>query len=130
MLRNGATAQLESKAHRIESAPYAGDKAKAAKAHFSIPYTELEPIEDLLAEGKALRQKVPRKAHAKWKASERRTTPLQILHASDASRLRELIPIRYGRMLQSPFAFYRGSAGVMAADLAMTPTTDFRVQAC
>ncbi|MGC2407986.1 MAG: DUF2252 domain-containing protein [Candidatus Cybelea sp.] len=56
--------------------------------------------------------------------------PLAILRAADANRLPELVPIRYGRMLASPFAFYRGSAGIMAADLAHTPTTGLLVQAC
>jgi uncharacterized protein (DUF2252 family) len=49
---------------------------------------------------------------------------------SDAGRMKELVPIRYGRMLQSPFAFYRGAAGGMAADLARTPSTGLKVQAC
>jgi len=52
------------------------------------------------------------------------------LRAGDEGRLRDLVPIRYGRMLQSPFAFYRGSTAVMAADLAKTPVTGLRVQAC
>ena len=67
---------------------------------------------------------------AKWKRPARRADPLAILRASDAGRLPRLLPIRYGRMLQSPFTFYRGSAAVMAADLAKTPTTGIRVQAC
>jgi hypothetical protein len=50
-------------------------------------------------------------------------TPVGILRAADAMRQQELVPLRYGRMLQSPFTFYRGSAGVMAADLAATPAT-------
>ena len=54
----------------------------------------------------------------------------EILHASDAGRIPELIPIRYGRMLQTPFTFYRGSAAVMAADVATTPATGVQVQAC
>jgi uncharacterized protein (DUF2252 family) len=80
--------------------------------------------------GKALRDKVPRAQHSAWKAGKERANPIDILRKSDAGRLKELVPIRYGRMLQSPFAFYRGAAAVMAADLAHTPTTGLRVQAC
>ncbi len=82
------------------------------------------------AAGRALRDKFPRTQHATWKKSETRTDPIDLLRASDADRLPDLVPIRYGRMLQSPFAFYRGTAGVMAADLAGTPNIGIRVQAC
>jgi len=83
-----------------------------------------------MAAGKALREKVPRLAHAAWRPSARRADPIAVLRASDANRVTELLPIRYGRMLQSPFTFYRGAASVMAADLAGTPTTGISVQAC
>ena len=56
--------------------------------------------------------------------------PAESLIVNDAGRMAELVPIRYGRMLQSPFAFYRGAAGVMASDLARTPATGLKVQAC
>ena len=56
--------------------------------------------------------------------------PIEILEASNKGRLPELIPVRYGRMIPSPFVFYRGAAAIMAADLAHTPTTGIRVQAC
>ena len=65
-----------------------------------------------------------------WKRRSDRANPLDILRASDAGRQAQLLPIRYGRMLQTPFTFYRGSAAVMAADLAKTSTTGIRVQAC
>jgi uncharacterized protein (DUF2252 family) len=55
---------------------------------------------------------------------------IDILKTSDAGRMTDLVPIRYGRMLQSPFAFYRGAAGVMAPDLARTSVTGLKVQAC
>jgi Uncharacterized protein conserved in bacteria (DUF2252) len=86
--------------------------------------------DDRAAAGKALRDKLAREQHGRWKASKGRPNPLDILHKLDAGRVQELVPIRYGRMLQSPFAFYRGSAGVMAADLARTPSTGLNVQAC
>jgi uncharacterized protein (DUF2252 family) len=80
--------------------------------------------------GKQLRNTVPRDAHGGWHPRLRREDPLRILRAADATRQPELIPLRYGRMLQSPFTFYRGSAAVMAANLAQTPATGIRVQAC
>jgi uncharacterized protein (DUF2252 family) len=86
--------------------------------------------DDRTAAGKALRDKVPREQHGGWKAFKGRPSPIDLLHRSDAGRMKELVPIRYGRMLQSPFAFYRGSAGLMASDLAQTPNTGLKVQAC
>src|SRR4051812_15429341 len=77
-----------------------------------------------------MRDRLPRSQHGVWKKPAGRTDPIGILRASDAERLPELVPIRYGRMLQSPFAFYRGSAAIMAADLAKTPATGLMVQAC
>ena len=80
--------------------------------------------------GKALRDAAPRVAHGGWKPPKDRRDPIDLLHESNESRIPELIPIRFGRMSQSPFAFYRGSAAVMAADLASTLTSGLRVQAC
>ena len=80
--------------------------------------------------GKLIRRKVPRTAHAKWEPAADRPNPVDVLEATNKSRLQDLVPIRFGRMLQSPFAFLRGSAAVMAADLAKTPATGIRVQAC
>src|SRR5262245_11185125 len=80
--------------------------------------------------GRALRHNVPRKSHATWTAPADRPDPIRLLQDSDKGRLPELLPIRYGRMRQSPFTFLRGAAAVMAADLASTPATGLRVQAC
>jgi uncharacterized protein (DUF2252 family) len=80
--------------------------------------------------GKALRDKVPRAAQAGWNVPKDRRDPIEILIESNEGRLPELVPIRFGRMLQSPFAFYRGTASIMAADLATTPVSGPRVQAC
>lgn len=85
---------------------------------------------DRIAAGKALRDRVRRESHGPWKRDKAKVDPLAILRASDKGRDAELLPIRYGRMLQSPFTFYRGAAAVMAADLARTPYTGIRVQAC
>jgi uncharacterized protein (DUF2252 family) len=82
------------------------------------------------AEGKALREKIPREAHGGWKAPNDRRDPIELLIESNQGRMPQLVLIRHGRMLQSPFAFYRGSAALMASDLARTPNTGLRVQAC
>src|SRR5579864_1378556 len=86
--------------------------------------------DERMAEGKAVRDRVPRTSHSKWKPPANRPDPVAILKESDHGRLPELLPIRYGRMIQSPFAFFRGAAALMAADLAGTPKTGFGVQAC
>jgi len=80
--------------------------------------------------GKVLRERVPRTSHAEWTAPSGRPDPIDVLRQSDRGRLPELLPIRYGRMRESPFAFFRGSAAVMAWDLSKTPVTAIRVQAC
>jgi uncharacterized protein (DUF2252 family) len=79
--------------------------------------------EERRQEGKALRRKVPRESHAQWKPGRARLDPLDILHANNRGRQAHLVPLRMGRMAASPFAFLRGSACVMARDLAETPIT-------
>jgi uncharacterized protein (DUF2252 family) len=85
---------------------------------------------ELKAEGKSLRDKCPREGHAVWKPAPDRHDPIHLLEESSKGRIAELIPIRYGRMVQSPFAFFRGTALNMAADLASTCVSGLRVQAC
>lgn len=80
--------------------------------------------------GKSLRDKCPRRSHAAWKAPDGRLDPVLVVERSDSGRIPELVPIRHGRMLPTPFTFYRGAALNMAADLAVTPATGLRVQAC
>ncbi len=82
------------------------------------------------AAGKAQRAVVSRTAHADWKATRKRPDPVAILDESSRPRLQHLVPIRYGRMLESPFAYLRGSPAVMASDLATTPVSGLQVQAC
>lgn len=89
-----------------------------------------QSLDELYAFGKSLRDKCPRQAHASWHPPHDRPDPLALMEASDKGRVPQLIPIRHGRMLQSPFTFYRGSALNMAADLSRTPTNGLRVQAC
>jgi hypothetical protein len=78
-------------------------------------------LSERLAKGKALRQRAPRSAHAHWEPGPDRPDPVALLESSSQGRVPELIPIRYGRMLPSPFMFFRGSAAAMAFDLAATP---------
>ncbi len=82
------------------------------------------------AQGKVLRDKVPREAHAHFVPSADRADPVEILETQNHTRVQKLVPVRYARMLASPFAFLRGSAAVMAADLAALPTTAMYVNAC
>ena len=88
------------------------------------------PRAERVAAGKDLRGSVPRASHREWTAPADRRDPVDVLIESNVGRLPELIPIRFGRMLVSPFTFFRGAAAVMAADLAKTPATGLRVQAC
>ncbi|MDX6361541.1 DUF2252 domain-containing protein [Streptomyces sp. NPDC058274] len=85
---------------------------------------------DRTAKGRAARKRVPRSAHAEWLAAVDRPDPVAVLERQGRDRLQELLPIRYGRMTASPFAFLRGAAAVMAADLAAQPHTDLTVQLC
>ena len=85
--------------------------------------------EDRRSAGKAARQRTPLEAHAEV-VLEGRDDPVDLLASQAATRVPELVPIRYGRMLTSPFGFYRGAALVMAADLARTPSSGLRVQLC
>jgi uncharacterized protein (DUF2252 family) len=82
------------------------------------------------ARGRAARDAVPRESHAAVEFPATRPDPVSLLERQATSRLPELVPIRYGRMLVSPFTFYRGAALVMATDLATTPNTGLIVQAC
>jgi uncharacterized protein (DUF2252 family) len=91
---------------------------------------ELPRTEERRAAGRALRQRVPRSAHAAFKPAPGRPDPIATLEASNRGRIPSLIPVRFGRMLPSPFAFLRGAAPIMADDLAATPASGVRVQAC
>ena len=83
-----------------------------------------------VAVGRSAREAVPRGSHASWEPQPDRRDPVELLEEQAATRVAELVPIRYGRMLTSPFAFYRGAALLMAADLAGTPRTALKVQLC
>ncbi len=80
--------------------------------------------------GKAARAKAPRSSHGEWSPASHRRDPVEMLEEQAASRVPELLPLRYGRMLVSPFTFFRGAAYPMAADLADVPRTGLDVQLC
>ena len=88
------------------------------------------PPDERRAQGKALREAASREAHGHWKSPKGRRDIVDLLNESNEGRIPQLVPIRFGRMMQSPFTFYRGSAVIMAADLANTPVSGIRVQAC
>src|ERR1700733_10033492 len=80
--------------------------------------------------GKQARKRASRSSQADWKPGPDRVGPLKVLAEQDKTRVPELVPVRYGRMLASAFTFYRGAAGIMAADLAASPDSGLRVQLC
>src|SRR5260221_11862497 len=82
------------------------------------------------AVGRGLREGVPRSRYDAWYPADDRPDPISLLEEQDRSRLAQFVPIRYGRMIASPFGFLRGSAVVMAGDLAATPVTGLQVQMC
>jgi uncharacterized protein (DUF2252 family) len=87
-------------------------------------------VTERAAAGRAARSVARRSAHSEWAPVANRPDPVAIIEAQDARRVAELVPIRHGRMAASPFTFFRGAAAVMAADLASTPVSGFRVQTC
>ncbi len=99
------------------------------RAQSAAPVVHLTPPERA-ARGKAARVEVPRSSHAGWDAPPGRPDPVELLEEQAKSRVQELVLIRHGRMLASPFAFYRGAAYLMASDLASTPRSGLIVQAC
>src|SRR5262252_8248389 len=102
------------------------------KKQGALPYpqqVQSRPDSERVAFGLRLRQRCPRKVHARWRPPPKRD-PVGLLIATDKGRLPNLIPLRYGRMMVSPFTFYRGAAAIMASDLALTPATGVNVQAC
>ncbi len=87
-------------------------------------------VSERVARGKAARAEVPRSSHAAFEPAPHRTDPIELLERQAQTRVPELVPIRYGRMLVSPFTFYRGAALIMASDLALTPRSGLTVQCC
>ncbi len=87
-------------------------------------------VSERAARGKAARAEVPHSSHALYEPAPQRPDPIELLERQARTRVPELVPIRYGRMLVSPFTFYRGAALIMASDLAGTPRSGLQVQCC
>jgi len=102
----------------------------ASRALPDADYLPKVTADERAAHGKALRKEVPHERHAAWAPAKKRADPLALLERQSAGRMPDLVPIRYGRMAASPFAFYRGGAALMAADLAGTPTSGLQAQLC
>jgi uncharacterized protein (DUF2252 family) len=118
-----------------EEVPTPADGALQAEP---LPRPKPKPIgkvahftpDERTAHGKAARADVPRSVHAEWEPPSHRRDPVELLEEQAETRVPDLVPIRYGRMLTSPFAFYRGGAYLMASDLAGLPRTGLKVQLC
>ena len=106
------------------------EEAAAPVTPSPLPQTHNSPVADRMARGKALRERCPRKAQAEWKPPAKRADPIDLLIENSRGRIEDLVPIRYGRMMANPFAFFRGAAAIMAYDLWHTPSTGLMVQAC
>ena len=104
-------------------------RMSGAAAETTAPGAHLT-VAERVARGKATRSEVPRRSHAVFESASGRHDPVDLLERQATARVPELVPIRYGRMLVSPFAFYRGAALIMAHDLAATPRTGLNVQCC
>jgi uncharacterized protein (DUF2252 family) len=102
-------------------------RAAKGRASASVPHLS---VAERIARGKAARSEVPRSSHAIFEPSPERADPVELLERQAETRVPELVPIRYGRMLVSPFTFYRGAAMIMAHDLGPTPRSGLNVQCC
>src|SRR5262249_34003313 len=87
-------------------------------------------LEERAARGKEAREKTPPSAHANWQPAEDRPDPISLLEHQNTVREQDLVPVRHGRMMVSPFTFYRGAAMIMAADLKDTPAAGLNAQLC
>jgi uncharacterized protein (DUF2252 family) len=126
-IRPATIALMATKSSQSSDAPQR--RHRAAGAHKPPPVPHLS-VQERIARGKAARQEVPRSLHAHFEPSEVRADPVELLERQAQTRVPELVPIRYGRMLVSPFTFYRGAAMIMAHDLAATPRSGLMVQCC
>ncbi len=104
-----------------------GSGARKATPTAAVPHLT---VAERVARGKAARKEVPRTRHALFEPPSTRADPVELLERQAQTRVPELVPIRYGRMLVSPFTFYRGAASIMAHDLAATPRSGLTVQCC
>ena len=132
-----ATKKPATKKPATEQAPTSAKRSVAALAHLADTefaarrgLTGAVERDERRAFGRSVRDEVPRAAHADWAPASNRPDPVAVLEAQGKTRVQDLLPIRYGRMAESPFGFYRGAAAVMATDLASTPNSGIAVQLC
>jgi uncharacterized protein (DUF2252 family) len=109
--------------------PASGGARRSSPSQSARKVEHLTPAERA-ARGKATRTQVPRSSHGAWEPRADRPDPVELLEEQASTRAPELVPIRYGRMLVSPFTFYRGAAYLMAADLSHGPRTGLHTQLC
>ncbi len=107
-----------------------GSNQRAASANGTTATVPHLSVAERVARGKAARKEVPRAGHGLYEPLSTRADPVELLERQAKTRVPELVPIRYGRMLVSPFTFYRGAALIMAHDLAATPRSGLMVQCC
>ena len=123
MAHGSGTIKSKSKSKAARKATTTGRRTRGV---LDLP----KAVEPRMEEGRSERESVPVDAHAEWSPPADRPDPVAVLEGQNASRVPDLLPIRHGRMIVSPFTFYRGGAGIMAWDLSRTPTTGLRVQCC
>ena len=114
----------------VRSPPTSTDAFRPGPDVASTWRRERLTVEDRVARGRAARRDSPRSGHGRWQPAPERPDPIALLEQQAQTRVQELIPMRYGRMLVSPFTFFRGAAAIMAADLAGTPESGVTVQLC
>jgi len=117
---------LEESVSEAENGNAGAARSRAAGAGHVEHFT----VAERAARGKATRAEVPRTSHADWEPAAHRPDPVELLEEQAQTRVPELVPIRYGRMLVSPFTFYRGAAYLMASDLATGTRTGLHTQLC
>jgi uncharacterized protein (DUF2252 family) len=115
---------------RIRRPAGGSSRSAAAPRKTATPQVPHLSVAERVARGKTARAEVPRSSHSVFEPSATRADPVELLERQAKTRVPELVPIRYGRMLVSPFTFYRGAAMIMAHDLAATPRSGLTVQCC
>jgi len=122
--------QADKPKHQAEKPKQRAEKPKRATIPRRRPAAQIQTRAEAYALGKKLRDKCPRNAHGQWKAPHDRPDAVGLVLAAEKGRVRELLPLRHGRMARSAFTFYRGAALTMASDLASTAVSGLRVQCC
>ena len=121
--QSGNDAQPKGESAPAEKAAVRSSSSRGARVEHFTPA-------ERAARGKAARAEVPRSSHAEWEPPPHRPDPVELLEEQAQTRVPELVPIRYGRMLVSPFTFYRGAAYLMASDLSGGPRSGLHAQLC